>query len=173
MNNKYIDKTGWMCRLICAINVSKWYEHIKILDLVCIKAKLANVSKVLTYCSLKRTGSHEQRRFWSDFVLLRADLSLFHPKSVPSVSRLRQSIAQSIVCGYLLVPPHQGSSNKLPQSIFATEITNFLKKNLFMWMKIIIILYRIQNLKGRFYYQRFTESMRHWVDMKVLCNLII
>ena len=53
-NNKYIDKTGPMRRLICAINVSRWYEHIKFLDLVCINAKLANVSKVFTCCSLNR-----------------------------------------------------------------------------------------------------------------------
>ena len=54
MNNKYIDKTGWMHRLICAISVSTWYEHIKILDLVCINAKLVNIAEVLACCSLNR-----------------------------------------------------------------------------------------------------------------------
>ena len=54
MNNKYIDKTWWMHRLICAISVSTWYEHIKILDLVCINAKLANIAEVLACCSLNR-----------------------------------------------------------------------------------------------------------------------
>ena len=45
MNEKCIDKTGRMRRLICAINVSTWYEHIKILDLVCINARLANIAQ--------------------------------------------------------------------------------------------------------------------------------
>ena len=65
VNKKYIDKIGWMCRLIWAINVSTWYEHIKILHIVCINAKLANMVKVCACYSLNR------RVTWAAKILIR------------------------------------------------------------------------------------------------------
>ena len=170
VSNKYIDKIGRMRRLIWAITISTWYEHIKILDLVCINAKQSNVAKVLvfllfewkTYTSSE--NSDQTLRLRGLIWIFIGRVLLFHLKSVQSASRLRQSIAQSIVCGYLLIPPHHWSHTCFLYFLFHAldlwlwRIIGF-KRNVFYFFRKTHIHTTIDSDRYHFSTQCLIDSM--------------